>query len=145
MYSWSGSNDDCINENHAGKFMAMRMFEVEDEKILTTSAPALFEEWVEMDTFDYYLNTRGLAKDVTTEDGMISTMYINVFSNLEDTKEAATLAIQSINPMSKLLIAVVGEIVFDHNCVDVYDSDDEDDEDDDNEDDDDAECITIGM
>ena len=142
MYSWSGSDDDCINKNHAGKFMAMRMFEVEDEKILTTSAPAFFEEWVEMDTFDHYLNTRGLAKDVTTEDGMISTMYINVFSNLEDTKEAATLAIQSINPMSKLLIAVVGEIVFDHNCVDVYDSDDEDD---DNEDDDDAECITIGM
>ena len=124
--------------------MAMRMFEVEDEKILTTAAPALFEDWVEMDTFDYYLNTRGLAIDVTTEDGMISTMYINVFSNVEDTKEAATLAIQSINPMSKLLIAIVGEIVFDHNCVDVdvYDSDDEDD---DNEDDDDAECITIGM
>jgi hypothetical protein len=127
----------------------MRMYEREYEEILTTSAPALFEKWSTMDAFHYYLNTRGLAS-VTTEDGMISTMFINVFDDLEDTKEANTLGLQraNIDPTTKLLVTTVGEIVFDHTCVDVDNSVDYDDDDDvDVDDDDDGEeenCMTIG-
>jgi hypothetical protein len=134
LYSWSGAAEDCIIESHTGKYAAMRMYEDTYENSLITAAPALFEEWTEMDSFHYYLNTRGLAT-VTTEDGMISLMYMNVFDNLEDTEESNISALKSSNvdPMSKLLTTTVGEVVFDHNCAGKSNDDEEE------------KCMTIGM
>ena len=114
---------------------AMRMYEDTFENSLIPTANVLFEEWSEMDSFHYYLNTRGLAT-VTTEDGMISSMYINVLDNLEDTEESniSALKFSNVDPMSKLLVAPgAGEIIFDHNCADKYDDAEEE------------KCMTIGM